>query len=198
MRHALDQRQLSLHFQRKIDLLSGNTAGVEALVRWQHAQYGFVSPGIFVPIAEQGGMINQLTEFVLDAAIRQQSEWEAAGTSLHMAINISAKNLQNESLPAQIRERAQRWGAKPERFVFEITESSIMSDPEQSKVVIMQLRQWGARIAVDDFGTGYSSLAYLKRLAVDELKIDRSFVSNMQSNATTRPLCARRSNWPTV
>jgi diguanylate cyclase (GGDEF)-like protein len=188
LRRALERKQLYLHFQPKICLSNGEIAGVEALLRWQHPEYGLVPPSTFVPFAEQGGMINQLTHFVLDAALRQQAEWERAGMAITMAINISAKNVQNERLPHQIRELAQRWGAKAERLVFEITESSLMLDPEQAKGVIEQLRDWGARIAVDDFGTGYSSLASLKRLAVDELKIDRSFVSDMHHDADGRAI----------
>ena len=178
-RHALDTNGLSLHFQPKIDLTSGEIVGVEALTRWSHPEHGYISPEVFITIAEQAGMINPLTDWVLDAALWQLSAWHRTGLPMHVAVNISARNLQNEKLVLVIRQLLRKHHLQPQFLTLEITESSIMIDPVQSLEIIQQLSDRGVNIAVDDFGTGYSSLAYLKKLPVDELKIDRSFVQNM-------------------
>ncbi len=179
LRSAIDNKQLSLHYQSKVNLKDGSLSGVEALVRWHHPQFGFISPVEFVTIAEQAGMINALTDLVIETALQQLYDWRQKGILIGVAINISAQNLQNVKFPSQVRELAQRYEVEPHWLTFEVTESSIMIDPIQAKAIINELGEWGAKIAVDDFGTGYSSLAYVKRLDINELKIDKSFVMNM-------------------
>ncbi len=183
LRQAIDQKLLTLHYQPKIELQTNKVIGVEALARWEHPQYGYISPVTFITIAEQAGMINALTDLVLELAMEQLSTWKKSGLNLQVAINISAKNLQNATFPEQLQKLAEYWKIDPDWLLFEITESSIMFDPEQAKRVIHDISLWGAKIAVDDFGTGYSSLSYVKRLAIKELKIDRSFVLNMVNDS---------------
>jgi len=179
LRHAIDNGWLTLHYQPKVCLSDGEIIGVEALARWSHPHHGYVSPDVFIPLAEQAGMINNLTEWLIRTALKQLAIWQDFNKHLSMAINISARNLQNENLPELIKKQLATYSIPPDKLTLEITESSIMIDPEKSRELINTLSQWGIHISIDDFGTGYSSLAYLKRLTVDELKIDRSFVRNM-------------------
>lgn len=179
LRSAIEQNQLSLRFQPKVDLRTRRMVGVEALARWDHPQHGPISPETFVEIAEQTGLIKPLTYWVLDAAMAQAGEWRAAGLKITTAVNLSVRNLIDAALPEDVQRAIDRWDMSPEDLTFEITESAMMMDPARTREVLKKLDGMGIKLAVDDFGTGHSSLAYLKQLPVKELKIDRSFVIDM-------------------
>ena len=182
LRLAIQQDQLLLHFQPKVDLVDGRVIGVEALVRWRHPRRGLVPPDQFIPLAEQSGLIHPLSQWVLAAAARQYHTWRSAGVELPIAVNLSMRNLHDPRLSQTITELLDTWRLPPGALSIEITESSLMADPDRALAVLGGLRQLGLTIAIDDFGTGYSSLAYLKRLPVAELKIDRSFVGEMATD----------------
>jgi len=154
---------------------------VEALVRWQRPEHGLVPPGDFIPLAESTGLIKQISAYVLDTALRQLRGWLDAGLDLTVAVNLSARNLLEGDLPEHVADLLLRRGVPAERLILEITESTIMEDPQHALAVLTRLSEMGVRLAIDDFGVGYSSLSYLKRLPVNEIKIDRSFVANMDS-----------------
>lgn len=181
LRRAIEQDELALHFQPKLDLRSGRVVGAEALVRWQHAQRGLVAPDEFIGTAEETGLIRPLSLWVLDAALRQCRAWHQAGHSLSVSVNLSVRNLHDEDLADVVSERLAAWGVRPEALVIEITETTLMADPDRALRIIRRLHNLGVRIAIDDFGTGFSSLSYLNRLPVSELKIDQSFVRHMVS-----------------
>jgi diguanylate cyclase (GGDEF)-like protein/PAS domain S-box-containing protein len=179
LRHAIENDALVLHYQPKFGCPDGELIGVEALVRWPHAKRGMIPPDRFIPLAEQTGLIRPLTEWVLQTALRQCREWHDAGVSVPVAVNLSTRNLHEANLVCAIQESLRAFGLTPNALVLEITESSLMANPDRALAVLTQLSGAGINIAVDDFGTGYSSLAYLKDLPVHELKIDRSFVKDM-------------------
>ena len=181
LRRAIEREELVLHYQPKAALSTGEVTHVEALVRWQRPEHGIVPPAEFIPLAEHTGLIRQLSRYVLDAALRQLHAWLEAGLDIGVAVNLSARNLLEADLPDQIAELLLLRGVPAERLVLEITESTIMADPERALGVLGRLGEMGIRLSVDDFGVGYSSLSYLKRLPVDEIKIDRSFVANMDT-----------------
>jgi diguanylate cyclase (GGDEF)-like protein/PAS domain S-box-containing protein len=182
LRAALERDALLLHFQPKVDLKTAGLAGVEALVRWEHPRRGMIPPDRFVALAEQTGLIAPLTRWVLNAALRQCRAWQDSGLDIPIAVNISMRNLQDTQLPRQVAELLAHHGVLPSRLEVEITESAIMADPGRALETLRRLRELGVRIAIDDYGTGYSSLAYLKKLAAHELKIDRSFVTDVTSD----------------
>jgi EAL domain-containing protein (putative c-di-GMP-specific phosphodiesterase class I) len=182
LRRAIDGEELVLHFQPKAELRSGCIVGVEALVRWQHAERGFIPPGEFIPIAERTGLIKPLSRHVLATAIRQCSEWHAAGLDIHVAVNLTIPDLLDLALPDLIGGLLAETGVHAEWLELEITESTILSDPFRVRQVLSRFNEMGVRLAIDDFGTGYSSLAYLRRLPVQTIKIDRSFVTDMCEN----------------
>ncbi|MBI4492094.1 MAG: diguanylate cyclase [Chloroflexi bacterium] len=179
LRQAIDQDGLVLHYQPKVNLKTGQVVGVEALVRWPHPQHGLVPPDQFIPLAEHTGLIRPLARWVLDTALRQCQVWRSAGLDLPVAVNLSMRNLHDPQLPDMIAALLAAWAVPPANLELEITESAVMADPTRAMQVLTRLREMGLQIAVDDFGTGYSSLGYLKRLPVDELKIDKSFVLQM-------------------
>jgi EAL domain-containing protein (putative c-di-GMP-specific phosphodiesterase class I) len=179
LRRAIEDDQMVLEFQPKIDARSGRLAGVEALVRWLHPELGPIPPSEFIHSAEQTGLIRPLTLWVMNAALRQLAAWRAAGLELGVAINLSVKSLQDPALPDVIRELLASARQPPERLTFEITESALMADPDAALAVLERIAAIGCKLSLDDFGTGYSSLAYLQQLPIDELKIDRSFVIAM-------------------
>jgi diguanylate cyclase (GGDEF)-like protein len=178
LRSAIEDNELIVYYQPKVDFARGELVGVEALVRWQHPQRGIVGPNEFIPLAELTGLIRPLGTWVLGEALRQQNAWREAGLDIAVAVNMSTQNL-NDPLPEQIGELLAHWRTPASRLRIEITESALMVDPERAMGVLFRLREMGVRIAIDDFGTGYSSLTYLKRLPVDEIKIDRSFIKDM-------------------
>lgn len=179
LRHAIDRNELFLQYQPKIDLRTRSIIGVEALVRWQHPSRGIVPPDQFIPLSEQGGLIKPLTLWVLKAALSQCRAWRQAGLKLSVAVNLSARNLQDPQLPDQVAQLLQANDLGPGWLHLEITESVIMADPTRAMEILNQLSKMEVRLAIDDFGTGYSSLGYLKKLPVDEIKIDKSFVKEM-------------------
>jgi len=183
LRDALEREELVLFFQPRARLRSGEIRGVEALVRWRHPVRGLLAPGAFVPAAEHTGLIRPLGRYVLERALRQQAAWRRAGVDLEVGVNLTMVDLLDTALPDEVAALLRREGVQAHRLVAEITESSLMADPARVHDVVTRLSALGVRIAVDDFGTGYSSFAYLSRLPVDEIKIDRSFVQAM----TVRP-----------
>jgi EAL domain-containing protein (putative c-di-GMP-specific phosphodiesterase class I) len=184
LRRAIDSQQLVLHYQPKVDAHSGRVLGVEALVRWQHPQHGLLPPDEFIPLAERTGLIGPLTHYVLDAALRQCRAWQQTGRELTVAVNVSARRLLDPGFPDEVAGLLARWDAPARLLVVEITESAIMTDPAHALQVLDRLNRLGVQVSIDDFGTGYSSMAYLKNLPVDELKVDRSFVSHMIGNTS--------------
>ncbi|HEX5333550.1 MAG TPA: EAL domain-containing protein [Cellulomonas sp.] len=179
LRTALDTGQLDVAYQPQVSLISRRMVGLEALIRWQHPTRGAVPPESFIPLAENSGMIAELTAFVLDAALGQLAALRTAGHELRMAVNLSARHLSDLALPRQVAEALTRHGIPPAMLVLEVTETGILADPARVDAVIGTLRELGVAIAVDDYGTGHASLSYLKTLEVDELKIDKSFVVDM-------------------
>ena len=179
LRHAIENDKLALYYQPQVDLASGSVIGVEALLRWHHPQKGFIPPDEFIPLAEKSGLISMLTELVLNKAFHQYNIWQPAGIHLTIAINLSARNLHDIHLPAHISSMLSALKIPPDRIHLEITESAMMVDPAKAKQILDGFDDIGLGLAVDDFGTGYSSLAYLKRLPVDVIKIDKSFVLDM-------------------
>ena len=178
LRTAAERRELFLVYQPKLDLRAGVVTGVEALVRWSHPSRGLIFPDEFVSLAENTGMIGLITRFVLDNALDQVKSWTAAGVDLDVSVNISVRDLSDASLPELVAGALARSGVHPGRLTLEVTESGVMTDPRRAIEVLESLRSLGVRLAVDDFGTGHASLTYLKRLAIDELKIDKSFITN--------------------
>jgi diguanylate cyclase len=184
LRRALDQRQLLLHYQPKVDAHSGQLLGVEALVRWQHPEHGLVPPNEFIPLAERTGLIGPLTHYVLDEALRQGRQWADAGHELTVAVNVSARRLLDLEFPDEVAALLEHHQVPAELLVIELTESTIMADPQHALDILTRLNTMGVQLSIDDFGTGYSSMAYLKHLPVHELKVDRSFVSQMLQSSS--------------
>ena len=182
LRRALEQRELVLYYQPKAILANGEVNAVEALLRWQHPERGLVPPDEFIPIAQQTGLIKPLTLYVIDAALRQCRAWLEDGLTLAIAVNLSARNLVDGEFPNHVAGLLERWRIEPRLIEFEITESAMLNDPARTRQILEQLSAMGIRLSIDDFGTGYSSLAYLKRLPVNEIKVDRSFVMNMHED----------------
>ncbi|TME77363.1 MAG: EAL domain-containing protein [Chloroflexi bacterium] len=187
LRRAVDEGELVLYYQPQIDLRTGGITSVEALVRWMHPKRGLVGPDEFIPLAERTGLIKRLTRTVLTEAIRQARAWELAGLRVPIAVNLSMRNIHDPQLPQTIAQLLQRWDARPDLLRLEMPETVLAADPERALQTMDSLRAMGVHIALDDFGIGYSSLAYLNRLPLDEIKIDRSFVIGMiddESSAT--------------
>jgi len=190
LRAAFAHNALTLHYQPQVDLRSGRVCGVEALVRWPHPERGLIPPGRFIPLAEETGLIAPLTKWVLAEAVRQGREWQQAGLLLDVSVNLSMWNLHDPDLPAYITGLLGEYGLPPARLRLELTESALIADVERTMAVLKRLARLGVRLAVDDFGSGYSSLAYLKRLPVDELKIDQSFVRELATETTDAAIVA--------
>ena len=180
LRRALERNELILHYQPLVDLQSMAITGAEALIRWQHPLHGLVSPTEFIPLAEETGLITPIGEWVLRTACTQARAWQKAGfTGLQLAVNVSARQLQQDNLHTHVGNILAETGLDPRWLGIEITESTVMSDPGHAIRQLHALSDMGIQIALDDFGTGYSSLGYLKRLPLDHLKIDRSFVRDI-------------------
>jgi EAL domain-containing protein (putative c-di-GMP-specific phosphodiesterase class I) len=179
LRVALDEDQLVLFYQPKINLQDGRVDAVEALIRWRHPELGLLSPDRFIPLAEQTGLIDRVTEWVAIRAIADLRGW---GDGLSVAVNVSARNLGHPSLVPLLVNSLAAAGIEPARFYVEITETALMTDPERAAVVLQDLHQAGIGISIDDFGTGQTSLNYLVTLPIDEIKIDRSFISDMTAS----------------
>ena len=179
---ALERDELVVHYQPIVDVRGAEVRGAESLVRWQHPEHGLLPPGAFIAAVEQTGLIGPLTRHVLERSIAQCATWRTDGNDLSVAVNLSVRNLLDPGLPGQISALLDIYGLPAAALQLEITESMIMSDPERALAIVGRLSELGVRLSVDDFGTGYSSLANLKRLPIDELKIDRSFVSPMMED----------------
>lgn len=179
LRIALDHDELEVHYQPKLDLATSTVIGVEALARWNHPVRGWVRPDEFIPVAEETGLIKAVTDRMLALAIRDASAWLEAGFDLNVSVNLSTLDLVDELLADRVEHRLREHSLDPSRLTLEITESSLMLDTPRTMVTVERLAKLGVMLSLDDFGTGYSSLSYLRRLPVTELKIDRSFVSNL-------------------
>jgi len=183
LRHAVANGELELFYQPQVSLATNAVVGVEALLRWHHPVLGLVLPTSFIPLAEENGMIGALGDWILEEACRQSRAWQDQGLDrIKISVNVSARQLQGDGLVDRIAGLISKHGISPSDLEIELTESMIMANPDEVSGVLARLRETGITVAVDDFGTGYSSLAYLRRLPIDVLKIDRSFVENADTN----------------
>ncbi len=182
LRRAIEGGDLELYLQPKVEIVSGRVCGAEGLVRWRHAERGMIPPGEFIGLAESTGLIRPLTEWVVETAFRLNHAWSTRGCALPIAVNLSARNLRDESLLERLRQLQAVWNLAPGLFEIEITESAVMEDAEFALRVLHGLREQGIALYIDDFGTGYSSLSYLQKLPVEYIKIDQSFVHNMPAS----------------
>jgi EAL domain-containing protein (putative c-di-GMP-specific phosphodiesterase class I) len=180
LRHAVERQEFCLHYQPQVDLRSGRIIGVEALLRWNNPETGMISPGYFIPIAEETGLIIPIGEWVLREACRQNSEWRMLGLpGLTVAVNLSAVQFRQNNFGEMIKTILCENGLEPSGLELEITEGVVMQNAEASIALLLELKAMGLKLVVDDFGTGYSSLSYLKRFPIDKLKIDQSFVRDI-------------------
>jgi diguanylate cyclase (GGDEF)-like protein len=179
LHRAVQENELQLYLQPKIRLDSSQTCGAEALLRWEHPELGQISPNEFIPLAESAGNIKMITRWVIEHAIRQSRAWKDLGIHLPIAVNLSARDLMNDSLPRFVAQELDKYEVAAEYLNFEITEEALVLDFDQAANVLTKLKGMGCRTSLDDFGTGYSSLIHLQRLPVDELKIDRTFVTHL-------------------
>ena len=182
LRNAVENNQLLLHYQPKVDIRSGRTVGAEALVRWQHPIRGLLPPGQFIGPAEYTGLITPLTHWVLATALRHCQETRRLGLDMRISVNLSARTLHHAHLPAAVENLLKTVNVEPHRLILEITESAIVLDPARARETLEALHRMGISLSIDDFGTGYTSLSSLTRLPVHEIKIDRSFVNGMLTN----------------
>jgi EAL domain-containing protein (putative c-di-GMP-specific phosphodiesterase class I) len=191
LRRALDDpAQLTLHYQPKIALGTGALAGVEALARWKHPVKGMISPGEFIPVIEATSLIHRFTDQVLAEALAQARRWLDAGHRVPVAVNISTRSLLDAGFGDRLTARLTESGVPAGLLCIEITEHTVMTDPETAIAALRRVRDLGVKTSIDDYGTGYSSMSYLKVLPVDELKIDRSFVCDVAEDTSSRALVA--------
>jgi diguanylate cyclase (GGDEF)-like protein len=182
LRHAIARRELICFYQPKVELATGRVTGAESLVRWQHPERGLLAPGAFLPLAEQAGLMGPITDEVLDQALAQCKRWRALGHDLTVAVNLSASTLLDATLITTVRRLLHDHGLPPSALEIEITENALMTDPERSGQVAQALANLGVGLSIDDYGTGHSSLAYLRDLPVDELKLDRTFITDVTTH----------------
>jgi predicted signal transduction protein with EAL and GGDEF domain len=186
LRRALEDGSLKLHYQPQVEVRTGRIIGAEALLRWEHPQRGYISPGSFIPIAEASGLIVPIGEWVIERACAQAAEWRKAGLPrIPIAVNVSGVQFQRQDLAAVVGAKLAAFGLDASALHIEITETAIVAARERAIALLTELRQLGVRLALDDFGTGYSSLSYLKSFPIDTVKIDRSFVAEMLTDHTT-------------
>jgi diguanylate cyclase (GGDEF)-like protein len=179
LRAAIAGQTLELHYQPQIDCATGEIVALEALVRWDHPRLGFVPPLEFLPLAEDAELMDPLTELVLDMALAQCADWRSSGSEVSVSVNLSSTNLHNPRLPEMVRDALAKHQVPPAALVLEVTETIAITNFNRSQQTIKQLRDLGLVVSVDDFGAGFTSLAYLSSLAVDELKLDRSFIQGL-------------------
>ncbi|MEO1327632.1 MAG: EAL domain-containing protein [Pseudomonadota bacterium] len=184
LRAAIASDALHMNYQPKVDFETRECHAVEALIRWQHPRLGFVSPDQFVAVAENSGLIGQLTRWMLDAVARQLSEWDDTGLKIDVAVNLSARDLESAAILTLLEDTLDRYSLRPNRFVLEVTESAVIHETQRAARILKELGDRGFRVAIDDFGTGQSSMAQLGSLPVHQLKIDKSFVLAMDGNNT--------------
>ncbi|MBI3774400.1 MAG: EAL domain-containing protein [Gammaproteobacteria bacterium] len=182
LRKAMEKNQLLMHYQPKIDIRTGALCGAEALIRWQHPERGFMPPDNFIPVAEQSGFIVPLTGWVLNESIKECALWQQRGINIPVAVNMSVRNLHDPKIIDVILKTLRRYNLKTNALIIELTETAVMTDSNRALSILLALAEEGVKVSVDDFGTGYSSLANLKKLPVHEIKIDRSFVIDMNEN----------------
>jgi EAL domain-containing protein (putative c-di-GMP-specific phosphodiesterase class I) len=188
LREALDQEQLQLYYQPKFDGRTGKLNGVEALLRWVHPVRGSISPNVFIPIAERFGLIHRMGAWVIDEACRQMACWQAQGSTVRVAVNLSSHQLRSASFVDDVHRALERHQVDPGQLACEITESIAMEHSQASKGIIERLSAMGVQVSIDDFGTGYSSLSSLRQMRVSELKIDREFVMDVAMNKNARAI----------
>jgi diguanylate cyclase (GGDEF)-like protein/PAS domain S-box-containing protein len=193
LRKAIPGGQLALHYQPQVDVVTKRVRGVEALLRWQHPVYGAIAPDQSIPLAEQAGLLDMLTDWVLHTALNQSRLWSADGRVIPVAVNISPRSVQDRTFPDRVGALLKHHDVSPKNLTLEITEDSIIADPAHARQVLARLSAQGVRISIDDFGTGYSSLASLMNLPVHELKIDKSFVIGMGDSGTSKNAAIVRS-----
>ena len=184
MHHAVSKNELRLHYQPVVDIASGNLTGAEALLRWDSPELGFLQPDDFVPLAEENGLINQFGEWAIREVCRQHKAWQHQGFGdLAIAVNLSSLQFNQSSFIAMVKKTIKEYGVNPAFLTFELTETMIMADTDKMLTKLKDLKNIGIKLSIDDFGTGYSSLRYLNRFPLDTLKIDRSFIKGLPSNA---------------
>jgi diguanylate cyclase len=183
LRAAIPAGQLVLHYQPQIDTTTGAVRAVEALVRWQHPEHGLLAPARFLPMAEHTDLIDQITDWVLDTALEDVAAFAAGGTPLSVAVNASARSIVRTEFATKVLATLQRYGVSPERLIVEVTETALLTDPQRAAEVLSLLAVAGVRLSIDDFGAGHTSLGYLSALPVNELKIDRSFVTDLDESS---------------
>jgi diguanylate cyclase (GGDEF)-like protein len=188
LKTALDNSDLRLFYQPQIDLQHGTLGGCEALARWKHSAHSWIPPDVFIPVAEKSNLIDALTYWSINAALREWPKFCDSCSSATVAINLSAKLLRSPEVVDLVRRAINIWGADPGSIVLEVTESAMITDPRASLRTLLALHEMGITLSIDDFGTGYSSLAYLKKLPVSELKIDKSFVQHMADSPQDRKI----------
>ena len=181
LRRATEDGEMILHYQPKVVMGGSRLYGVESLVRWQHPERGMIAPDVFIPLAEQSGVIEPLTRWVLDHALMQQREWREQGYRIPVSVNLCPTTLHDTSFPDTVANLLERWAAPRHALSLEITETAIMSDVARATETANRLNGMGVRISIDDFGTGYTSFAYIRKLPINEIKVDKSFVLNMSS-----------------
>jgi predicted signal transduction protein with EAL and GGDEF domain len=182
LRRGIDRGELVVHYQPKVPLQGGSTCAAEALVRWNHPQLGRIGPDGFIPLAEQTGIIKPLTEHVLNSALAQSASWRAEGLEVTVAVNVSTRSLLDHDFPAMVSAALAQARLPARLLALEITESRTVADLGRARATLEELRAMGVMISIDDFGTGFSSLSQLQQLPIDEIKIDRSFVTRMQAD----------------
>ena len=190
LREALDRRQIVLHYQPQVDVGTGEVAGAEALVRWQHPQLGLLAPGDFLDVAEAHALMGLLTAEVLEQALAQLAAWRRGGAALRLSVNLSASSLLDAGLPQRVADLLHEHAVPPSAVVLEVTESVLLREPERSLAVVAALSDLGVAVSIDDFGTGYSSLTQLRRLPVAELKLDRSFTADLLTDPRAAAIVA--------
>ena len=186
LRHAIERQEISLHYQPKVDGRTGEIIGAEALLRWKHPKRGMVSPVIFIALAERFGMIHVLGNWVIDEACRQLAQWRAEGVHMRLAINLSVHQLRESGLAQRIAQALAQYGVSPKQLLCEITESVAMEDTAATQRTFEELGAIGVYLSIDDFGTGYSSLSYLRQLPAQQLKIDRSFIRDLETDDASK------------
>jgi len=188
LRTAIEQDQVELHYQPKVDGRTGRAHGVEALLRWRHPKHGMIPPMTFIPVAERYGLIGKLGHWVILEACRQIERWRNEGLRMNVAVNLSVHQLREEDLVDRVEQALQQYNVDASQLLCEITESVAMSDVRATQAAFTGLARIGVLLSIDDFGTGYSSLSYLRRLPARQLKIDRSFISDLETSSDARAI----------
>jgi EAL domain-containing protein (putative c-di-GMP-specific phosphodiesterase class I) len=188
LRRAIEREEFVLHYQPKVDVRSGFVIGAETLVRWQHPTRGIVPPNEFISLAEDAGLIGAIGDWVLSTACRQNAIWHSEGLGLQLAVNVSGNQFQTREFVRQVRIALEESGLPPHFLTLELTESVVVEDAKHNIEILHALKELGIKLSVDDFGTGYSSLSYLEQFPLDELKVDRAFISKIDAATGDAPI----------